>query len=296
MDWPRARAILLMAFTVVNGLLAYAVWGPSVSGSAVIGRSDQAHLQTVRARLGELGMDLAVAIPNAPPLVPQFLRVEYNRTPDIPHVRAELFGDIHGRFVDQLEVRALELGDSALEPSVDRATGVVLYQPFARGSAAREIRLENRQAVRQAIDEYLRSEGLHRTDSRFTRFFPAGEALVGVEYIQIFEAVPVFTGYRRVIVSRNGIEKIEEQWAKPLTFRGEQKAVLAPTEALLRVAGHVGGQGRRTFTEIELGYYAGRPLGGAEGSALAEDLVPVWRIALDSGEVFYINAFTGELE
>lgn len=275
MDWPRARAILLVAFAVINGLLAYAVWGPPVTtGQTAIGRGDPAHFQAVRARLTELGLDLAVAIPQSPSLMPQFLRVEYDMTSQT----------------------ASGAGEPVGRPQVERATGAREFHPQAQGTAAREVRLDNKQAVRQAAEEYLRTEGLYRVDTRYTRTYSAGDGLTGVEFIQVFQGFPVFSGYCRVIVSRFGIEAVEERWAKPHSFRGEQKAVLAPTEALLRVAGHVGVAPGRTFTEIELGYYAGRPLGGAEGSAYAEDLVPVWRIALDTGDLFHINAFTGELE
>lgn len=284
MDWPRARAILLVAFTLINGLLAYAVWGPSVTGNTAVGRGNPGHIQTVRARLGELGLDLAVAIPQSPSLMPQFLRVEYDTTPEALLPGNESIGrPVVG-----------QPGGGGLQ--AERATGVRLLDLQAQGTAAREVRLDNKQAVRQAAEDYLRVEGLYRPDSRFTRTYPAGDGLVGVEYIQVFQGVPVFSGYCRVVISRFGVETVEERWARPLSFRGEQKAVLAPTEALLRVAGHVGGTSGRTFTEIELGYYAGRPLGGAEGSAYAEDVVPVWRIALDTGDLFYINAFTGELE
>jgi hypothetical protein len=294
-DWPQARAILLITFAVVNGLLAYAIWGPSSAGSGTTGRSDPAQLQAVRDRLSELGLDLAVQIPQKPTPVPQFLRVQYEPTPDLPFIRYETSGGRLDSLIDPSRPR-LDTTSAHLEPTVDRATGVVRYRPLGRGAAAREVRLENRSAVRQVVEEYLRAEGMFRQDARFSRFYPAGEGFLGLEYTQVFQGASVFSSYRRVVVSRSGIQTVEELWAKPLTFRGEQKAVLAPTEALLRVAGHAGGQARRSFTEIEFGYYAGSPLGGRGGSAYAEDLIPVWRIVLSTGEVFHINAFTGEVE
>ena len=175
MDWPRARAILLAAFMLVNGLLAYALWGPSVAGSATIGRTSPAYVQSVRTRLADLGLELAVAIPTPPAMMPQFLRVEYDSTPDFPEFRVEHSTRRPGSY--EIRPRAFELGSARVEPSVERATGIVRYRPAARGAAARDVRLDQRQSVRQAADEYLRAEGQSRSDMRFTRVYPAAEGL-----------------------------------------------------------------------------------------------------------------------
>ncbi|MFZ5823742.1 MAG: two-component system regulatory protein YycI [Bacillota bacterium] len=185
------------------------------------------------------------------------------------------------------------------EPTLDPETQVIIYRPQATGPAAREVKLDSRIDVREAAEEYLRYQLLMPESGFLSGVFPREQGMM-VEFVPYYQGIPVYSGYVRVDVSARGIEEVRQFWVRPAGYKEMQpKAVRPAAEALLRLAGHLErtGQRTRTIVEVRLGYYSGPSLTVpvAEGIS-AWDTVPVWRITLDNGLVYYINAFNLELE
>lgn len=298
MDWPKARVILLAAFTVVNFILAYSVWGPTgVFGQGATPHQEQ--VQQVRATLLERGFELQAAVPRTPgPL--SFLRVEYSPTLEFPHPYSEPSGRDMAQYAI-IEPRAFDRWTSHLEPSVDIQTQAILYYPRATGTAAGPLDLTDRSSLVLTAREYLRGEQLLPAGAQFTGVFAKGDSEnLLVEYVPVYQGYPVYSGFVRAEVSSRGIETVTHFWVRPQGFQGgAAKAVRPAAEVLLRLAGHLErtNSQRRTITEISLGFYAGRSLTALQSGVInGWDTVPVWRIGLDNGEVFFINAFNGELE
>jgi hypothetical protein len=153
------------------------------------------------------------------------------------------------------------------------------------------------------VEEFLRDNDLLPPGVSLLEAIPLPQHQMRLEYVPYFRGYPVYSGYLRVLVSELGVEQVSHFWVEPLGFReASAKPVRPPSEALLRLAGHLQYQqtgGRRVVTDMQLGFYAGPTLSGAQSVSAnvnAWDTVPAWRILLDSGEVYYINAFNGELE
>jgi hypothetical protein len=290
-DWPRARAILLAAFAVVNLILAYSIWGPSsISGDVVTPQTQSTtHLRTLLMDRG-LILPSTVTVPRTPPPM-RLLHVESLPTPELQQWNAAIFGEaIRGRGLGQLEY---------LNPVKDPETNAIVVWANAVGPAAREVRLDHREQVIDAAESYLRQVALLPRDARFGGLYPKkDQGTVAVEFVPFYDDVPVYSGYVRVEVSPRGIESVTRLWVMPRSYtEAPPKAVRPAGEALLRLAGRLSGLTPRTIVDIQLGYYAGRTLATAgSGDVQGWDTVPVWRFILDSGEVYYINAFNGEWE
>lgn len=298
MDWNRARTILLIAFTLVNLVLGYAWLRPDTGLPTVAGPSVRAQEEQVRAKLSDRGLVLpsGVTLPS-PPDSMRFLRVEYQSDPFIDTAVPEFSGK--GKPIS--EAASVVDGRPArqVEPTFDEATQATVYTPAAMGEAARDLKLENRSQVRKAADDYLRAQGLLPQTAYPSGIFPQEQVLV-VEYVPQYQGIPVFAGYIRAEVSTRGIERVTQFWVRPLGYKGTApKPVRPAAEAVLRLAGHLErtGQSVRTIVDVRLGYYAGRSLAEVPSDSIrAWDTVPAWRITLDNGAIYYINAFNGELE
>lgn len=299
MDWTRARAILLVAFTAVNLVLAYSIWGPDSHLPALAESSNRVQIEQLRARLSERGLVLppGVLIPSTPPPM-QFLRVEYHPDLNFRQLRTERFR----RGVSQPETQrgAFQGADGNPEPTLDPETMSILYKPRALGPAARDVKLDNKAQVRQVAEEYLKSQLLMPADAQLSGVFPLEENRMMVEFVPHYQGLPVYSGYLRVEVSARGIETVVQFWVRPVGYKETApKAIRPAAEALLRLAGHLErtGERARTILDVRLGYYSGpsvtMPMPDGVG---AWDTVPVWRITLDNGMVYYINAFNSELE
>lgn|GEM_PF-6657249 len=278
LDWPKARAILLAAFCMVNLVLVYTIWGPSSSLLGMGGSTYAQEVAQVRDTLAELGVALpqSVAVPKAPPPM-RFLRVEY---------------------------RPLTSGEGGKVPSGiwrDPESGALVYHPGGQGSASREVDLKDRSQVEQAAMAYLREQGWLPTDAVVSDFVDgADEGLSTVAFVPSFEGVPVYSGYAQVDVSPRGVEEVRLLRVDPAEYSGASpKAVRPATEALLRLAGRLQDVSDQpvTIRSVRLGYYANRTLTGVQpDGVIGWDTVPVWRIELETGEVYYVNGFNGQWE
>lgn len=293
MDWPRARAILLAAFAVVNLILAYSIWGPSALTADLTDMPQSQTPSQLRFTLAERGLILpvSISIPRTPAPM-QFLHVEWPQTPAYSEWNAE---DIS--VSPEPALRSVE----HLQPTRDPATLATVFWIDAKGTAGREVQLDNRDQVQRFADEYLRQVALLPPGARLSGVFPRSDrGTVIVEYVPFYDNLPVYSGYVRAEVSERGVESISILWVVPRGYtEAPAKAIRPAGEALLRLAGRLSTTTvkPRTVTEIQLGYYAGRTLVPAQaGDVHGWDTVPVWRIVTDTGEVYFINAFNGEWE
>jgi hypothetical protein len=294
-DWPKARAILLAAFTVVNLILAYSIWGPASLPLGVFDSSNQQSARQLREKLlaGGLVLPASVTVPHNPPPM-RFLHVEALPTPDFNEWTAEIFGGT------AVSGSRSPIGlDDHLKPAIDPDTHATVLWPHATGPAAREVRLDNKEQVQKAADDYLRQIAFFPPGARFSGIVSKPDTdTVTVEYVPFYDELPVYSGYVKVEVSARGIESVSKFWVVPRGYTdAPPKAVRPAEEALLRLAGRFMQVKQSTITDIQLGYYAGRALTQSQsGDIHGWDTIPVWRITLDSGDVYYINAFNGEVE
>ncbi len=153
--------------------------------------------------------------------------------------------------------------------------------PDAEVAAALE---ETEAAVEKFIEEAVLLE-------RFVfDYKQEGEEELVLHYHQEHEEVPLFAGYLRAKVGQH-------EWTArffplaPLELAEGEREVISPLAALLRfLEGYGEAPTPTAVKEMSLGYYS------PEYDAQRWEIPPVWRIRLDNGEVFYINAFTGHLE
>ncbi|BAD42286.1 hypothetical protein STH3305 [Symbiobacterium thermophilum IAM 14863] len=269
---------------MVNLILAYSLWGPK--GELDPGEpTARSQLVQLRTRLDERGLILpnAVTLPTTPHPM-RFLRVEFRPNPtkappvDEPSEGAPAASRLRSRY----DAAARE---TVLEP-VDGAGGT-------------PVDLSDRLLLRQVAEDFLRANGLFPHDVQLSGIFLRENGAM-VEFVPTYDGLPVFSGYLRVYLSPQGVERVAHHWVEPVGFKpGAPKAVRAASEALLRLAGHLEpGDGQvRTIVDVRLGYYSGPSVTvpGAEEIS-AWETVPVWRITLDNGQVYYVNAFNGELE
>jgi len=296
LDWPRARSILLVAFTIVNLVLAYSLWGPDTT-PALAEPSGRVQVEQIRARLSERGIILPTGVLLPPTPEPmRFLRVEYR--PDLNLERSD-DESYHRLAPTPLRPFGFDGLGTSPEPTLDPDTQAVIYRPEATGRAAQPVDMENEAEVRQVAEDYLEDEQLMPDDAYPTGIIFRGETAL-VEFVPLFEGTPVFSGYTRVEVSKRGIETITQFWVRPRGYKdAPPKAVRTAADALFRLAGHLerSGTSARTILDVRLGYYAGRSLTVPAPDAISSwETVPVWRIHLDNGAVYFVNAFNGELE
>jgi len=140
--------------------------------------------------------------------------------------------------------------------------------------------------------EFLEEENLMLQDLIYDYMEQENDEQTVVFFKQELDDKPIYTGHFKVIIEKDRITALEAYWLKPIKRIPEREMEVIPaSEALRNLVNKLGSStDERSIEEIELGYYS------EEYDAENWEIPPVWRIALDGSEYYYINAFTGNLE
>lgn len=173
-----------------------------------------------------------------------------------------------------------------------QSTGLirVLFTPpndLAGESAA----LDNRE-VRNLVESFLMEEHLMPAGAVFDSVENISPDTCVLHYYQEIDGVAIFTGQLKVMIEGNRVRSVEIYWVQPTEDSPvREMEVISAIEALSNLVRDLGPSDEtQLITSIMLGYFSG------EIDAEKWEISPVWRIVLQSGQVYYINAFTGNLE
>jgi len=152
------------------------------------------------------------------------------------------------------------------------------------------VKLEERE-IKIMIKQFLENEKLLPDGIHFD-YMELIEDRVTFYYYQILEDVPIYASQLKVVLESDYIKLVEIYWLSPTKRTPPREMeVISATQALTNMVSELGPSPEpRQIQHIELGYYSG------EYDAEKWEIPPVWRIALDRKEYYYINAFTGNSE
>lgn len=116
-----------------------------------------------------------------------------------------------------------------------------------------------------------------------------------LEFNEVYKGEILFCSYVHMKISANGVEEAVAIRYAPESFKGEEQKLYPIDEALYNFLSKVHpDEGERYYIKgIDIGYNLGTQ--GNELNILVE-AVPYYRIKLDNGLTFYINAYTNELK
>ncbi len=133
----------------------------------------------------------------------------------------------------------------------------------------------------------LKPEGL---TYNYTEVSEAGEKIL--HYYQSIGDFPVFAGNLKVYVTDNSIQSVEIYWLDPVEGSpAREMEVITAVEAIKNLVRDLGPSiEEQIITDVKLGHFS------VEYNAEKWEIPPVWRIVLQNGQIYYINAFTGNFE
>jgi hypothetical protein len=282
MRWGQAKLILIAVFALMDAFLGWrllagqgAAVAPAASGPPVtLGSADTAG-SSVR---------FEGVLPSWPQRLPTLtIRLAH---PDAAAIASRLFGP---------DVRTQSQGSiiTYLGPdgSLQTANGAILYQRSAAGGPSRPG--PDPAQARAAADALLARMALVPSDLGYDRMAldPAAGAW-RVDYVQRYQGQPIFNGRCEVQVDGRGVRAATCLWTNPVGPADSPRPILAPGEALQRLADVRGATAADplTVTAVVLGYIAPTYQANA-----AWPTVPAWRITLTDGSLYYVNAYTGTL-
>lgn len=153
------------------------------------------------------------------------------------------------------------------------------------------INLEQRD-MRSKIEQFLENKALKPEGIAFDYLERLESGQVIIYYYQIYNSIPIYSGYLKVVIDFNKIIEVEVFWLESLERSPVREIeVIAATVALANLVKEIGSSGEpRRIKQVDLGYFS------HEYDAEKWEIPPVWRIIIEGPQIYYINAFTGNLE
>jgi hypothetical protein len=289
-DWPRAKTILIVAFLLLNAVLAAQLYLlPLFDLSA-----RPVSLTAIKEVLAGKGTELAAALPRRGPTAPFALLA----TPAYSDRELTIIArNLLGRGAVRVSDGAALGGESAVsyrgpggQLVVVTARGLVSYENQAAVGSGGAISAQ--EAVGKAA-EFVRE---HVGESGFV-FEGVTELEPGwfrVDYLQRFRGSFVFPGYITLVVKSDGVAAMWMHRLRVSFETGSARRILSAAEAVLSLVNHrqnAGDTQALSVEKVDFGFY----------SPIYDTLdptwrgVPVWRIHTSRGE-FFINAHSGVIE
>jgi len=262
LDLSRAKNILIIVFLALNSILVYQLYLKQ-QGDNDYTALMEAEIQEVRELLNSQMINLNEEIP-----------IE---TPELPFLNAERI------LVNSLEIRNnMLVKDEDIVISIEPGEGIS-YNWISND--AMHIKAYN---IENGVDDFARQylyKGRNYTLHQERLQKNSGQ----IVYLQAFNGYPIFGLSATANVDNNRVVNWQQNIVEEIKAEDTDRPILAAATALRSLPSKIE-ERPATIESILLGYY--------NRSMEAESwlLPPVWGVTLDSGEQFYINAFTGELE
>lgn len=293
MDLSRAKTVLIIAFLCLNILLLYQIWADE-AGRNPIFFGEEEKVSRLETALQQANLLLDIDLPRGGMRVAHLEVMPWQ--PDAAGI-IHMFWDAlaEGREDAARQQRILEIMEND-----SRNPHSFLFGNY-------ELILQGDGLILRGAFSGLSPEQLSSAAESFVKRIPffedfvydytrSGDDLTAIYYRQEFGGFPLYAGQLQFrqegAGSINSRTDIHFYRLAPLGFADQQREVIPPATALWRfLETYTGENGHvAAIVGLTLGYFS------EEHAAQLWEIAPVWRIRLDNGEVYYINAFTGYRE
>ncbi len=315
MDWSKAKNILILTFLALNIFLGYSLWKESYQlfSSRVVTYQE---IEEAKQKMSTLNLELKAPIPRQIYFM-SFLAVT-NRKHEGEELVNRLFPGEYttdfysgeeGLVVFQEGERELRVWDKgkvtfSREPfSLSEGEGEEEGEGMVDTNETTDMedmqdtedvqdinKMEEKEAISLA-QEFLQEMGVSPLEARLEEVESFEDERYFLLYNQVYKNQALFGSYLKLWVHPDGVESFELYWLEPEGFSGEDISTISAASALINLSESLSVQEKKKEIEsISIGYYS------EAFDAQKWEIVPVWRIKITDQGIYFINAYTGDLE
>ena len=294
MDLSRAKTVLICTFLILNIFLLYQILLNERGGNTgLFGRKEE--MSRLEAALQEAGRALEVPLPKGGVRLAHMIVEPWHI--QLQEIVVPLLEALPG------EKKALEeLNNSGFYPSSSENSLSAYHIGEYQLLVAKEGRVtlkglewekgvdsfsqeESELAARQIINKVTFLNNLiYDYSQKYTNE-------TAINFRQEYEGLPLYAGYLQILMRGVTPAALYFYRLEPVGLAEQIREIIPPSTALLRFTETYREKNEKAgIIEFSLGFYS------QEYAAERWVIPPVWRIRLDNGEIYYINAFTGILE
>ncbi|RQD76716.1 MAG: hypothetical protein D5R97_03790 [Candidatus Syntrophonatronum acetioxidans] len=286
MEWSKAKNILILTFLALNIFLGYSLWKEAnlLFPARLVTHQE---MEEAEEYLKAVNLELKVS-PSRQIFYMPLLTVE-NNPPELDSLLNSLFnGEVGLPSPDNFES----------DPQVYRQEGKELLL-WSKGRVefsqevvppAGEEEMDTEEALLRA-QEFLENRDLFPSDARVEEIIELEDDRYLVIFNQVYTNQALYGGSLRVHIAPGGVKGFEKYWLNPQGFSGQDINTISAPSALISLAENlVPFSEKKEIISVNIGYYT------EALDAQRWDMVPVWRIKIADQGIYFINAYTGELE
>lgn len=303
MDFSRARTVLIGVFLFLNIFLLYQIWQDEGRGDfAFLGRKEE--VSRLETALRTAGFSLEASLPR------DGMRLAHLVVEPWQFDAAELVLTLWTLWEKEeglppvVEEASQEGGEGAEGGKTYSCGGYSIHVEkegllvvAAKQKKAFGQKIDNQEPILKTVQEIIqKTPFLQGFIFDYAQETEKGTVLY---YRQEYEELPLYGGYLELLCGEKGKIVFSLYRLEPRGFAAQTREIISPAAALLRFLetykpdtfkAEQDTTKRKSITEIALGFYS-------HGyDAERWEIPPVWRIRLGNGEIYYVNAFTGNLE
>ncbi len=294
MELSRAKTLLIAAFFLLNLFLFYHIW--EEKGESLFPYGQEEELSQLESALEEAKLEMAIGLPRGGirigHLVVEPWKIERSEAVhpvwDALGIEREAASDVLEEQPAQAEEERVIIsrhgtGDYRL---VLREGGTVSLNSALETPSEEDVAWEE---MEKAAQDFV--DGIPYMADFELDYMQRGQEGTVLNYRQVYDHFPLYAGYLQVFMNGLDLTGFYLYRLEPVGFAEQAREIVPPSTALLRFLEVYAPDGRhKAIVDFSLGYYS------QEYDAERWEIPPVWRIRLNNGELYYINAFTGNLE
>lgn len=306
MDWSRAKTILIIAYVVLDLVLAWHLFTDPARSRVMTRQLSAGEARRVEEEAASHGIEVRCAVPRDAAPMPMLTVRKAQTDPDA--IALSLLREAgptasrheeHGKIVYDVggqRVTVYENGVTVYERLSGQAARPAPQIPAGeegrRGSAPDGF--DEKAAVSLARKFWGERSGLPQ-DARFDSAVWNGRyGAFAVNFYQEYRRTPLFAGRRFALVGSEGVIMAMMSWFEVVAPGRQPVSTLTVADAikaLYPLAEQREAAGEKIVVrDMRLGYYT------EAYNARQWEAVPAWRFQLQDGTNLYVNAYTGHLE
>ena len=286
MNLGRAKLVLIIAFVGLNLFLGYHLFWPDFGRLTRVAITAE-EMRITEVMLKENNYSLAV------PLVRSIQTIDFITVSPAVGFQNKIRDRLNEEgvlYIEQDDNLMVYYGED--ENVFIYPTGLikVTYEPgyfISDGLINQEQR-----EIRSKIELFLENKALKPEGIVFDYLERVESGQVIIYYYQVNDNIPIYSGYLKVVIDFDKIIEVEVFWLESLERSPVREIeVIAATVALTNLVKEIGSSSEpQKIKQVDLGFFS------HEYDAEKWEIPPVWRIILEGPQIYYVNAFTGNLE
>jgi len=295
MDLSRAKTVLIYTFLILNIFLCYQILLDEGGGNTgLFGRKEE--MSRLETALQEAGLSLEVPLPRGGVRLAYMLVEPWRFQPQeiISALSQALWGEQKAVEAHREPNFAKNSYEGGLQDAYYFGEYKLLLSKVGLLALKRVHEEEKRETVpsddcERAAQEF--KEKVYFLNNFIYDYSQSKQNGIVLNFRQEYEGLPLYAGYCQLFMKGRTPEELYFYRLEPVGFAEQKREIIPPSTALLRfIEAYKDRKEENAIVEFSLGFYS------QEYDAERWEIPPVWRIRLDNGEIYYINAFNGILE